>query len=911
MHVCRRSKSNDHTSSIPAIVLSLLLVISQSSCRKQKKSTDAYLEYTAALTAVNAPLAFGTAAINTDKDGTLTIQNSGQLIATGITADALGYPFRFKDGVFPGTGGTCLPILQAGATCTLVLQYAPTLGGIHSGKLSLNFLNGFDESVVKEVDIAELGGNATNGAALNISDGTTYDYGNVVVGTTSDKTFTVTNSGSLAASAIAAGTPALAAPFTWKGGTFPGTGATCTANLNVSATCTIVVRFTPTTSGVSTETVRISYSDGLQSQTATRAVTATGQSPASLGISDGPTYDYGNQYQTLTTDKTFTVTNSGGATATSVAAGTPALVAPFGFKGGSYPGTAGTCGSSVVGGANCTLVVTFSPSAAGGASDTIRVAYTNGVSSTSATRAVTATGVGYAALSVSDGATYAFGSKYITTTNTDKTFTVTNSLTGSATSVSGAALSAPFAYLGGSYPGTGATCGATILGSGSCTIIVRYSPTTLGAHSGTLTVNYTRPDASTTTATRAMSGTGIGNPGELDTTWSSDGKVSTAIGAGNERGYAVALDSSGRAVVAGYSYNGTNNDFAIARYTTSGVLDTDFSSDGLITVDVSAGGNDIAYAIAIQSDGKILVGGQAGSTGNLNFAVIRLSTSGALDDSYGAGGIMTANFNNQDDIVRAMALDSNGKLVVTGPSTSLTGNMRFAVVRFNTDGSLDTSFDTDGKATYQPVSEADNDAYAIAIQSNGKIVVAGGTVSGSYQFSVMRISSAGALDTTFDTDGYALVDVTGGTDIAKAMKIDSSGNIVLAGSNSGSTMTVVKLSSAGALDTAFDTDGIATVDIGTGADDAAALAIDSSGYIIVAGFATNTDKDFGLARLSSTGSLDATFDGDGKIATDYALGATNHNSIFGLALQSDGKIVAVGDYDTGANADLAVFRYWP
>lgn len=891
-------------------LIGLVILLSLGACRKQKKSSDSLVSGDPLLASTTPEYSFGSAGPGSSKDGTLTITNSGQQASMNIQGGTLSYPFRYKDGVFPGTGGTCTTALLPGQTCNVVLTYAPSLSGTHRGTLTLIYTGLVSDTQIS-TDVATLGGNATNGAALNISDGTTYDYGNVVIGNSSEKTFTITNSGTLSASAIAAGSPNIAAPYAYKGGSgYPGTGGTCGSSLDVSGTCTIVIVFTPTASGTANDTIRIAYNDGLQDQSSTRAITGNGQSPASLGISDGATYDYGNVYQSLSSDKTFTVTNSGQATATSLTTGNPNIAAPYAYKGGSgYPGSGGTCGSSLAGSGTCTIVVTFSPTATGAANDTIRLSYNNGVSGgQSATRAITGTGVGYASLSISDGSTYSYGSKYINTTNTDKEFTVTNAYSGSATAITADALSAPFAFKGGDYPGTGGTCGVTVGGGASCTIVVRYSPTTLGSHSGTITLNYTRPDASSTTATRAMSGTGIGNPGDLDTTWGTSGRTSTTFGTGNERAYAMVLQSDGKSIVVGYSYNGSDNDFAMARYTTAGALDTDFGTSGKVTTDVS--GNDVAYAVVIQSDGKIIVGGQSGPAGNTKFSLVRYSSAGALDSTFGAGGTLTTDITSADDWVTALAIDSNSKIVAAGTSLSLAGNYKFAVVRYGTDGSLDTTFDGDGKNAYEPVTESHNKAYAITILSNGKIILAGTSQSGTYQMSVMRITSAGSVDAAFGSSGYTLVDVSGSDDVTRSVKIDSSDNIVLGGGN-GSVMQVVRLTSAGALDTNFDSDGIQTIDVGTGADDGNALAIDGSGNIIVAGFATNTDKDFGLARLSSSGSLDATFGTSGKVSTDYSQGPTNHNSIFAIALQSDGKIVAAGDYDTGANADFAIFRYWP
>ena len=151
----------------------------------------------------------------------------------------------------------------------------------------------------------------------------------------------------------------ITAPYTYKGGSYPGTGGTCGGTINVATPCTIVVTFTPTATGVANDTINIGYNNGASVTSSTRAVTGTGANPATLSISDGPTYNYGTHAVTTSTDYTFTVTYGGGVPATSV--GGSGLSAPFSFKGGSYPGTGGTCGTTIS--ANCTIVVTYAPTA--------------------------------------------------------------------------------------------------------------------------------------------------------------------------------------------------------------------------------------------------------------------------------------------------------------------------------------------------------------------------------------------------------------------------------------------------------------------------------------------------------------------------------------------------------------------
>ncbi len=194
----------------------------------------------------------------------------------------------------------------------------------------------------------------------------------------------------------------LSAPYGFKGGTYPGTGGTCSATLNASATCTMVITFSPTVGGTHNATVSLAYDDGVIAQSATRDLTGIAVAPASISISDGATFNFGTIPTTSSADKVFTLTNSGDVTATTMA-GT-GLSAPYSFKGGTYPGTGGTCGNSLAGAsATCTIVVTFNPTANGSTSSTINVTYFDGAASQTASRPVQGTGAPPATLTISNG----------------------------------------------------------------------------------------------------------------------------------------------------------------------------------------------------------------------------------------------------------------------------------------------------------------------------------------------------------------------------------------------------------------------------------------------------------------------------------------------------------------------------
>jgi len=230
-------------------------------------------------------------------------------------------------------------------------------------------------------------------AQLSISDGPTYDYGDVILTQASDKTYTVTNSGFFPATGVIAGTPSLSSPFTFVGGSYPGTAGTCTATISGSTSCTIKVRFNPSAEAADfSSVVRLSYSDGTNTKLAAVAVTGRGISQSLITFNDGASYNYGSVLTNATLDRAFTISNSSGVTASLMTPGTPALAGTFLFKGGQFPGQGGTCGTFLKTGQSCTVMLRFAPTSLGAKADTFRLNYNNGNSTQSATIALSGTG---------------------------------------------------------------------------------------------------------------------------------------------------------------------------------------------------------------------------------------------------------------------------------------------------------------------------------------------------------------------------------------------------------------------------------------------------------------------------------------------------------------------------------------
>jgi uncharacterized delta-60 repeat protein len=394
--------------------------------------------------------------------------------------------------------------------------------------------------------------------------------------------------------------------------------------------------------------------------------------------------------------------------------------------------------------------------------------------------------------------------------------------------------------------------------------------------------------------------------GDLDLTFGTSGKVTTYF-SGDDSAASIVLQSNGNIVVAGNMYNGNNYDFAVARYNSNGTLDTSFSLDGKVTTDF--GGDDYGTSVAMQSDGKIVVTGYGSSGGNDDFAIVRYNTDGSLDTSFDTDGKLLIDFGRYEN-GKALAIQTDGKIVLAGTSVALGGlaaNMH--LLRLNTNGSLDTTFDSDGKVTTDI--GPNDDALSIALQNDGKIIIGGGSdASGSLETTLIRYNSNGSLDTTFNSDGIATIDFAISNDAAYSVAIQSDGKIIAAGyADLGGQVVfaLLRLNSNGSLDTTFDTDGKITTAFGSFYDSAYSVVIQSDGKIIASGNSNNGSQTlFATARYNTNGALDTTFDTDGKITTAFGSSDDGANAV---AIQSDGKIVAAGYSDSGSGYVFALARY--
>lgn len=305
-----------------------------------------------------------------------------------------------------------------------------------------------------------------------------------------------------------------------------------------------------------------------------------------------------------------------------------------------------------------------------------------------------------------------------------------------------------------------------------------------------------------------------------------------------------------------------------------GDLDTSFGQGGRVTTLFPDGS--FANAVAIQQDGRIVaVGAAAGPSLSGEFAVARYETDGSLDPGFDEDGMVTTPIAGGGDEARSVAIQPNGKIVVAGTDS----RQRFAVLRYLGDGRLDPRFGTDG-IVRSDLTSGEDIGFDVAIQRDGKIVVAG---SAGGRIAVVRYLRDGRLDRAFGEGGTVLM-VRGG--VARALAIQPDGKIVLTGYN-GRGLVVVRLLPDGGPDPSFGRAGISSIVASPILP--LALALQGNGRIVVVG-----DYDIfraGIVRFTRHGDLDPDFSGDGMRSVRFGSGEQNFT---GVAVQDDRRIIAVG-----------------
>ncbi len=413
--------------------------------------------------------------------------------------------------------------------------------------------------------------------------------------------------------------------------------------------------------------------------------------------------------------------------------------------------------------------------------------------------------------------------------------------------------------------------------------------------------------------------------GAIDTSFNGTGaQLVTFPSSTQDRGYAIAIQSDGKIVVSGDSRIGGSLQFALARFKTDGTLDGTFGSGGLVNTTVGGG---TARAVLIDNIGgtdMIVAGGFDGAS---LFEIVRYGPSGALDTTFSTDGTFTYALDGSQNTGEAMVVQTtvaaNHRYVLGGEVGSGVGTTAdFGTIRVNQDGTLDSTYGSSGGRRIDLGSS--ELAPALGLQPDGKILQVGPSPTATDNtIYIARLTANGNIDTTFAAPtGYAAITgITGGTnETADAIALDPSGTgkLYLAGTIFDSitswNVALARYTSAGALDTSFNATGKVVLDLGGLGDEANGVAVDSSGRAIVVGSqggASGSASPFTVLRFTTGGALDTTFNGTGKVTLNPEAGG---GRAFVVAVQPwDGKIVVGGAAtpSTGSNnhTDLALVRF--
>ncbi len=407
-----------------------------------------------------------------------------------------------------------------------------------------------------------------------------------------------------------------------------------------------------------------------------------------------------------------------------------------------------------------------------------------------------------------------------------------------------------------------------------------------------------------------------GTAGSLDTTFGKDGKVRAQIGVDGIAVRGLVVQADGRVLIGGLS----EKDVVVARLTVDGATDTTYGAQGKVTADLKTDGTssyDVAEGIALAPNGSAVIAGWT-TNPTSNYALARFSTAGGLDTSFDTSGYVVTPFTpmptwNGDVLGLAVVVQPDGKPVFGGKILEMGGYHHPVIARFKTTGALDDTFGSNDTGWFSrqayvgaaPLDSSDDECAALALAPGDKIVGAGTTEQGGRRFFVVRLDNKGKLDASFGSGGFTQIpfpkDAT-----AHSVHTLPDGRVLVTGVTD-AKMVVARLDANGLLDTAFGGSGKVIVDVGAPvADISVRSVLDPSGRVVLSA-ATGADNDVVIARVLENGTVDTSFGSGGIFVAK--LGAHGNPANVRIALQPDGRIIAATNLDV-ANPELIAFRFW-
>ncbi len=432
-------------------------------------------------------------------------------------------------------------------------------------------------------------------------------------------------------------------------------------------------------------------------------------------------------------------------------------------------------------------------------------------------------------------------------------------------------------------------------------------PTTVGVV-GTSGTQTARQEATVTVRGRA---------GAQDMSFGTAGRAVVPVGPTDDHVEAMAVQADGRVVVAGWGNGPQGYAFELVRLDRDGAPDPTFGQGGKV-VQAIGHGADVAHAIALQADGRILVAGSVDeSPKGRSFAIARFNVDGSLDTTFGDHGQVITSFGSQSDEAFAIVVQPDGRIVAGGHTASPLSGIDFALARYNADGTPDATFGNGGQVvTAIRAADSRDSVYALALQPvNGELCIV--AVGGEGDFVIRRYHADGSDDVGFD----ALQPVDGPFEsiigAARAVTVDPQGRLVVAG-HIGHDFALLRLLADGSADASLGAGlgRVVTPVSATNWDEAQAVAVQADGKLLLGGWAyagNSSAGDFALVRYTDAGTLDAAFGTGGVTITPVAPNG-HADEAHALALQADPRVPTVrallGGFASGGDEDFAVVRYW-
>ncbi len=396
-----------------------------------------------------------------------------------------------------------------------------------------------------------------------------------------------------------------------------------------------------------------------------------------------------------------------------------------------------------------------------------------------------------------------------------------------------------------------------------------------------------------------------GLPGTLDPFWANgtalgSGKLITTLGPRADRATAMAVQPDGRVLVAGFCQD---IGLCAARYTSDGVLDASFGGNGKLPQIFVPNVANVSATLALLPGGKFLLAGTCSDLGSNDFCVFRFNADGSIDATFGPGateGSVITPIGSGDDRVQAMLTQPDGKIVVAGTCNNGVDS-DFCAARYLPNGTLDASFGGGGKLI-TAFSNRDDVVNAMALQADGKLLLAGYCNNGvTDDVCALRYEINGTVDASFGVSGKLIVVVGSSVSVAYAVTLQSDGKLLIAAqcfTGSKVDFCTLRYNANGTLDTSFGGGGTLVTSVGTGNDYVTAMMLQSDGKLILAGHcAVSGQLDFCAVRTTAAGALDATFGTGGKLSTAISNGftpATSNDFVTAITLQPDGKLLLAG-----------------